>query len=256
MINILIVGGGRSGERFISSYIFDREINLTVAGFSKRNKTRPLAEKYRIPYVEFDELDDLSLFDVIILSIPYEIRKYCISIIAQLRFEGKMIVEKPFATNLDDYYWMVDALKNIPFCVPFSRRYDSRYEIKIDDVVCIKWPIDSYREVNIFRDLVPHCIDWILSGLQQEIRKIDVLYANEKYYKFQINDITVELVFCCGEADRVTLNDVEYPWIDLYKVNNRLLAELTNQDFNNTKLVKDLYYSSRIMEELLKKCVF
>lgn len=248
--NILIVGGGISGRRFVESYMFDDNINITIAGFAYKNKSIDLSIKYMVAYVNFGDIIDFNFYDVIILSVPYEIKRKCLKKIISNKFVGKLIIEKPFAINCSDYYEMINLLGNNLFCIPFSRRYDKRFDIKIDRETHIIWPMDEYKEVSIYYDLLPHCIDWIVRGIGKEPEQIEVLIKTKNIYRFMVNGILINIEFVNNRHNNVTVNDIEFPWIDIYKINNIMLIKLIRQTSRDEQLEKDMYYVSKIMEVL------
>ena len=249
-VNLLIVGGGRSGRRFAESYMFNSNINITIAGFSYKSESLKLAEKFHFDYVEFKNIIDFTIYDVIALSVPYELKKKCIETINKSNYRGRYILEKPFAIDCEDYQFMMNMVKDNIFCVPFSRRYEKKYDISIEENTSIVWPLNLYKEVDVFYDLLPHCIDWIVRALNKDIISIDVISNLNNDYIFKLNGITFEVKFVYNETENVTVNGIEYPWIDIYKINNIMLSKLLEQEEKNLKLEKELYYISTIMEAL------
>ena len=246
--NILIVGGGRSGRRFVESYLFTQNINMIIAGFDVMNQSRVLAQKYGLEYVNFNQIKDFSKYRIVVLSVPYHLRYSCIIRIKGNKYEGKMIIEKPFAINQEDYFRFMKALDNTVFRVPFSRRYDSQYDLQIKDFIDIKWPVDDYVKVDIFMDLLPHCIDWAVRNINKKIINISVKARNSNYYELLLDDVNVRIEFDTGKRKNVVVNGIAYNWIDTFKVNNRMLEDLLNSDCNDPLFMQDLLYVSRIME--------
>lgn len=254
--NILILGGGISGTRFVESYLFSNNINMNLASFSVKNKTQELAKKYGIFCQDFCQYKDFNKFDCIIVSVPYFAKQKVLQAFVDNKYNGVVIIEKPFALTKKDFNIFSKMLADRNVVIPLSRRFFNNEifrNVEYDDYIKIKWPMYNLQDANIYIDLLPHCVDWI-NMLLNSVDTLEVKTTDKKFIMYRQNgiDILIEFIECHNERN-IVVNDKEYPWIDLFSTNNKIIEKVFFQNKGEREEIYDyLYLDTIVLEKILE----
>ena len=260
-MKILIVGGGISGKRFVESYFFD-EYNLDICGLNINGKAQKLAEKYKLNYFNISELKlcYINKYDCIIISTPPESRSEILNKIISLKYKNKLIIEKPFALNIEEAKQYVKLLKNNDFEVCYSRRFEPcKYKIKksIINNYTIIWPVNINvisKETNYIHHLLPHIIDWILMNFKIDATKVKIEKISNSHFTIKYKKNTFKIYFINVNSDeKVSINGIHYDWPNYIKINHLILDSVLN---NHNKTKHDILNNAIILEKAIKEDMY
>ena len=238
MTNILILGGGVSAKRFIESYIYDSNLNLTICSMNICHKSKGLSQTYRLELINYSDLnkDNINKYNIIIVSIPLIGKYNVIKTIIDYGYKGYFIIEKPFSSNVEESNEQIKLLTNNYFIVPYTRRYlNFKYEFKDNNK--IKWHVvKTIPKDKILTESIPHIIDFIQYNIGS-CNKIDDIKYKENILSFQYDNRTFEIIF--NNENIFTINDEIMKDLDYIKANNIMLMELLAMNKEKQKLIID-----------------
>lgn len=258
MINVLILGGGCSAVRFIESFLFNTEIHIDLASFSKKNYTEQTAKKYVLNCNKFLKITNFDKYDCIIISVPIWGRDVIYKKLNKYGYKGALIIEKPFALNLDSFDIICDMFERNNIVVPYSRRFyqkDIYSNVDYTDRIEVEWPIGNMFNFNVFYDILPHVIDWVCMIMQIEEKfNLIVIKVSEENIVFYLNDVLIDIKFIDTDKNYVTINNKVYNGINAYKSNNNILAYVLRQEkAEKEDFLKILKIDTHIYQLILEK---
>lgn len=164
--NVLIIGAGFAGCRYIEALLFEKNIEITICGFGIKGKSKEVALSKGLNYVNYNELTigSIGCFKLIIVCVPLKV-KYCVlqHVLENLLYEGLLIIEKPLSLRKKELKKYAVLLKDRNYYVGYARRFLSVYD---------KFPKEEKYDISIatFTDdflynvnhMLPHLLEWII----------------------------------------------------------------------------------------------
>lgn len=227
MIKTLILGGGNAAKRYVESLIWDREINVTLCSMGVANKTNSLAKLFGLPCIDFSNLTRQSIleFDLIIITLPPEVKRKYTEQILNLGFDKTVILEKPLCINNDDLNFYKQNLNKFSKCFVVCQRDFCLEDYKIEKNDEYNIEFTSHTDdlkFNIINQL-PHILSWL--HLQ-----------NISFKNLSLND-NCEIV---DEKNRIKIK-ISNKFVDYNAKINDIIFKSVNYRQLNAKIVKQIF---------------
>lgn len=252
MSNILIIGGGISGERFCASLIFFSDNQISLSSQNSNGKTIKLARKYNFPFILYSNLERIvNEFDLIILSTPLGTKsKIFENLVVQWGYRNKFILEKPLAISDYDLIKIVTISKkyDISFIVAYMRRYIKDISYDKQEDLYIKYPSikgDKYVLHNLSHalDLCMHICECDEFIIKKMIKKTDIFIIKGICDNVNVN-ITVHQTD--DSSDCVLINDSKMDWCQLESYSE--MVQLVLNEYSCNYIKRDMEIA-RILRE-------
>lgn len=260
-MNILILGAGHSAKRFVQANIQYNDTNIFLNTFSNHyQSTFELAKKYNLTMIDYKKvLQNPNVFDIIIFALHSDIIETYLFDFLQSGYKNKIIFEKPFGKNINNYNVLSNHIKNsnIIFSVMYNRRYDNYYisQKSKHQKYYIKIILSIKRLKNCLIDYLTHFMDYIF--FCEETYDYKILSKSFIHNKLQIklildNNSQINFYFI-GENIRTPIyyfNEQLMPSPDYMQTHRRIIKETITKKYNEDYLLKSSLAISKILEEL------
>lgn len=260
-MNILILGAGHSAKRFVQANIQYNDTNIFLNTFSNHyQSTFELAKNYNLTMIDYKKvLQNPNVFDIIIFALHSDIIETYLSDFLQSGYKNKIIFEKPFGKNINNYNVLSNHIKNynIIFSIMYNRRYDNYYISKKSkhQKYYIKIILSIKRLKNCLIDYLTHFLDYIF--FCEETYDYKILSKSFMHNKLQIkllldNNSQIDFYFI-GENIRTPIyyfNEQLMPSPDYTQTHRRIVKETITKKYNEDYLLKSSLAISKILEEL------
>jgi len=260
-VNILILGAGHSAKRFVQANIQYNDTNIFLNTFSNHyQSTFELAKNYNLTMIDYKKvLQNPNVFDIIIFALHSDIIETYLSDFLQSGYKNKIIFEKPFGKNINNYNVLSNHIKNynIIFSIMYNRRYDNYYisQKSKHQKYYIKIILSIKRLKNCLIDYLTHFLDYIF--FCEETYDYKILSKSFMHNKLQIkllldNNSQIDFYFI-GENIRTPIyyfNEQLMPSPDYMQTHRRIVKETITKKYNEDYLLKSSLAISKILEEL------
>lgn len=252
MTNILILGGGVSAKRFVESYIYDDDLNITICNMNVCHKSKEISQIYKLKLINYSDLNknNINNYSVIIVAIPLLCKYNIIKKIIDYSYKGYFIIEKPFSNNIHNSNEQIKLLANNYFIIPYTRRYlKFKYEFK--DYNIIKWHIvNTIPKDKVLIESIPHIIDFVQYNIGN-CKEIDNINYDKDILYFRYNGKQIKIYF--NNDNVFTINNEIMKNIDYIKANNVMLKELLTMNNEKQRLIIDDIKSNMLCFERITK---
>src|SRR4051794_12425083 len=129
-----LVGCGLFGESHLSAMQAVPGVHVAALFDTDSDRAAALATQYRVPAVAASLSELLDLVDVVHVATPED--RHRDPVIASLQAHKHVLLEKPFATSLEDCQAMTEAAQSsgCMLMVGHLLRFDPRYTVLRDEV--------------------------------------------------------------------------------------------------------------------------
>lgn len=257
--NILIIGGGESGERFTHALLFNEVNNIYLSSNNNRGKTTNLSKRLNVPFIHLDKaVRNINKFDVVILATPIHTRYNILKKILKNKYLGRVLFEKPLAISKKEIMSIQKALmKNkIISLVAYNRNFDEHFINELPDLKLenkIIWP-HLVSDINPYHHTLPHIISLImfrdryLKFISKE-EDDEVIIINletiKRKYQIVIDKVSSDI------NKKVSFNDIELPWTNYMVTHNCMIETLMEITYlQSNDLVNTAIKNSLLINEI------
>lgn len=124
-LNIAVVGAGLYGKNHLDAYSVNSNVNLVAVCDLNREITDRVAKEYGVKtYNDIEEMLNNEEIDAVSVATPDPYHKD--PVMAAIRHEKHVLVEKPLATTSTDAYEIIEAAKkaDVRVMVDYHKRWD------------------------------------------------------------------------------------------------------------------------------------
>lgn len=255
-INVLILGGGNAARRYVESFIFYNDIEISLVSFSRQNKTENLAQEFGIKCFPFSKLThkNVNFYDCLIVCVPlsgkYEIIQH---LIQELKYNNSLLIEKPLTLDSIEMVHYKKLLKGRnKIGIAYLRRYANGYST---------FPCKDYYKIEYssFTDnfnynvnhMLPHLLEWII----RESHSIVLTHSSNQVVYGKIDGKETEIKFSTFFGGQIIINGVSIKNPDYIVNNRRMCLRVLDSDTKETLSLLNISNEIQLQIENIKRTV-
>lgn len=228
--------------RYVESLIWDTQFSITLCGFRKLGKTMTLAEKYALPYIDFDSLqmEQVNQYDCVIVAVPAAVKRVFVQRMEEdYGYHNIMILEKPLALSEEDLNFYARGIQqNRRYAVVCQRDFfPKEYHIYLSESYRVVFPSYEEEEFNIVH-MLPHVLSWLLTE-DDSLEQLERAGKNTYRGIWRGSCLTIEFVKRTVST-KTCINNQSYPDMQYRKANAEIVKRVLHYDADQFKKSVDI----------------
>lgn len=241
---ILITGSGVHARQYVEALMFNKNYFLYVFPDDNKECLDTISD-YGIDIIRFENLKDIfEKISLLIIANKPGKKKNIYELIKKFQYNGNILLEKPVALSRQELFEKEQCLNGNNYFVAYSRQF---YK---DSIKChfsylglktkqfVNWPNFYKFGIDLFKDTLPHVLDFILIVNNNNVPKIiRTNYIEGKQLEMEFDCFFGLVDINIYESDNdecyVTVNGEALEWPNYFFYINEMIECLKQEKKND-----------------------